>query len=134
MSKLAFFDLDKTLLSYNSANAWLRREFKQGHINTISALKAGFWLLQYHLGMSSMEEPIRKAGRFVTGTLELDMIERVAEFWEQEVRHNIRHRANEVLEKHRKSGDHIALLTSSSNYLGGFAAEHWNIPHTHTTV
>ena len=31
--------------------------------------------------------------------------------------------------RHRRKGDVLALLTSTSNYLSYHAAKHWNIPH-----
>ena len=60
---------------------------------------------------------------------ESDMKERVRLFWEEEVRQNLRSQADEIIEKHRTAGHHLAILTSSSNYLSAFAAEHWGISH-----
>ena len=47
---VAFFDLDKTLLSKNSGGLWVRSELRQGFITPSQAVRAGLLLLGYHLG------------------------------------------------------------------------------------
>ena len=129
MSKLVFFDLDRTLLSYNSASGWVRRELKLGFINRFTALKGAFFLLQYGLGISSMEKPIRQAGKLLAGSKEKDLIHRTNAFWEEEVRHQIRDKSHQVLQEHRTKGHQLVLLTSTSIYLARCAAEFFGIEH-----
>lgn len=129
MSKLVFFDLDRTLLAYNSASGWLRSEVRLGFISRYTAFRGFFLLLQYGLGISSMEKPMRKAGQMLKGAKEDDLINRTNAFWEREVKHRIRDKANHVLEQHRAQGDQIVLLTSTSIYLGRCAASHFGIQH-----
>ena len=47
---IAFFDVDKTLLSVNSATLWLKREFKAGSITPWQTARAAFWVFLYERG------------------------------------------------------------------------------------
>jgi len=129
MSKLVFFDLDGTLFSYNSAYAWMMQELRGGHITWWQALRGCWWYLLYALGISGMDEAIRKASLIAKGQKETEMRERVRIFWEKEVSQNLRKQSAEIIEAHRKQGDQLAILTSSSDYLSEYAAAHWDIPH-----
>ena len=129
MAKLVFFDLDGTLFSYNSAYGWMKREFREGHITLWQAIRGWWWLLLYSIGVAKMDDAIRKAALVGRGQKETDMKERVRRFWEEEVRHKLRSHAVECIETHRAAGHHLAILTSSSNYLSAYAAAHWKIPH-----
>ena len=99
MAAIAFFDVDKTLLSVNSASLWLRREFKSGNISRLQALKAGFWISLYQLGFARMEDVLTKA----VST------------------------ARAAVLRHKERGDLVFLLTSSSNYLSAPIADELNL-------
>ena len=44
---VAFFDLDKTLISRNSATLWIRYELAERRITFGQALRAAGWVLRY---------------------------------------------------------------------------------------
>jgi hypothetical protein len=44
MARIAFFDVDKCVLSVNTATLWVRRELRAGNISTAQALRASFWV------------------------------------------------------------------------------------------
>jgi HAD superfamily hydrolase (TIGR01490 family) len=116
---LALFDLDRTLLSVNAGQLWVRRELRLGYIGRWQATKAAAWIFGYHLGFSRMEKVLEDAIATLGGEDEADVVARTLRFYDEEVAHTYRPRAREVVEKHRARGDTLALLTSTSIYLAG---------------
>lgn len=114
---IAFFDLDRTLLSVNSGSGWVRSEFADGFITRWQLVRATLWLARYHLGLADMEQVLRDAVMAYAGHPEAELRERTRLFYEREVRHRVRPGVPEVLERHRAAGDELVLLTTSSNYL-----------------
>ncbi len=119
---VAFFDLDKTLLSVNSGSLWIRRELALGHITRLQALRASLWIARYHLGFVSMEDAVLVAISQLAGTSAQALQERTATFYAEQVRPLYRPGALRALEEHRGAGDRLVLLTSSSGYLSELVA------------
>ena len=111
MSSIAFFDLDLTLLSCNSATLWLKRQLREGHISRLDALKMAGWIGMYQMGMADIESVVRKAIGGLEGKDEHDIRTRTEVFWAEEVVNMIRPEARTVLEQHRTAGDALVLLT-----------------------
>ncbi len=116
--RIAFFDLDQTLIAANSARMWIRREVALGQITKGQALRAGAWLLQYELGFASVEEAVGRAIAALAGTRSADIRERTHSFYERQVRPLFRPGAMAELAARRACDDRLVLLTSSSNYMG----------------
>lgn len=123
MRSVAFFDLDLTLLSINSAKLWVQREWEHGFVSKRQVLQALVGLVFYKLGMSHTENLVLDAIRALRGQKERDIIDRTLAFWDDDVRELIRPKAHAVVEMHRQRGDYLFLLTSSSNYLSAPAAD-----------
>jgi HAD superfamily hydrolase (TIGR01490 family) len=119
---IAFFDLDRTLLSQNSGTLWIRRELRLGHITRLQALRAIWWLTRYQLGVSSMEDALDEAISALAGSSAHAIKERTRAFYEQEVRGLYRRGARLALEHHRREGHQLVLLTASSSYLSDLVA------------
>lgn len=120
---VAFFDLDKTLLAVNSGSLWIRRELALGHMTRGQALRAGLWLVRYHLGFVTMEDAVLRAMSTLAGTDARALQERTAAFYTEQVRTLYRPGALRALEEHRAAGDRLVLLTSSTGYLSELVAE-----------
>ncbi|MCP3141171.1 HAD family hydrolase [Pyxidicoccus xibeiensis] len=120
---VAFFDLDKTLIAANSGSLWVRRELELGHITRMQALHASLWIARYHLGFVSMQDAVARAIALLAGSPARPIQERTARFYEELVRHLYRPGARAALEEHRRAGDRLVLLTSSSGYLSELVAE-----------
>jgi HAD superfamily hydrolase (TIGR01490 family) len=119
--RLAFFDLDRTLLSVNSGTLWVRRELALGHISKRQAMRAMWWLARYQLGFASGEEMVAEAVTHIEGTPSATLRSRTGAFYETEVRSTFRPGALEAVERHRGAGDRLVILTSSSNLLAELA-------------
>jgi len=120
--RIAFFDLDKTILSVNSGVLWVRREVALGHLSKRQALRAMAWLARYHFGFASAEAMVEEAVSHVVGTSSASFKERTERFFHEEVRHTYRPGARQAIEQHRREGRRLVMLTSSSHYLAELVA------------
>jgi len=120
--RIAFFDLDRTLIAQNSGSLWVRREVELGHIRPWQALQAAAWVTAYELGFSRIEAALQRAIFTLAGSAEQEMRERTAAFYDTHIRSLYRPGALLAIEQHRKAGDALVLLTSSSQYLGELVA------------
>ncbi len=123
MRGIAFFDLDKTILSVNSGTLWVRREVALGHLAKRQAFKAMTWLARYHLGFASAEAMVSEAVAQITGTQAAALRERTQRFFTEEVRQTYRPGALQAIEQHRREGRRLVMLTSSTHYLSELVAE-----------
>ncbi len=114
---IAFFDLDKTLLPYNSAGRWVRAEVAGGHMSRWQAARAAWWIVRYQLGLADIDRAIRDSIASLRGTPEAAIAERTAAFYRAHVAGRYRPGARQALGAHRAAGDRLVLLTSSSAYL-----------------
>lgn len=124
---IAFFDLDKTILAENSGALWVRSELRDGFITWGQAARAWVWLTRYHLGFARLEDALLESIACLTGIVEAELKARTLTFYEREVRSLVRPGAREALELHRKRGDGLWLLTSSSSYLSEAVAAELSI-------
>lgn len=119
---IAFFDLDKTLLSVNSGMLWVRREVALGNLSKRQALRALVWLVRYHFGFASAEAMVEEAVAHLAGTSSAVFQDRTNQFFHEEVRQTYRPGALEAISRHRKAGERLVMLTSSSHYLARLVA------------
>ena len=117
MGAIAFFDVDKTVLSRNSAAMWVRRERRLGNLTWSQALRGAFWAALYELGLIHADDLIRDAARTLQGRREHDVVERTLAFWREEGAGLIPPGARAAIARHRAQGDRCWLLTSTSCYL-----------------
>lgn len=121
--RLAFFDLDKTILAVNSGSLWVRREVALGHLSKRKALRAASWLFTYTLGFASADSMVEEAVSTLRGTSANELRERTERFFHEQVRQTYRSGALEAIERHRAAGDTLVMLTSSTNYLARLVAD-----------
>ena len=114
---IAFFDLDRTILSVNSGTGWVIREWKQGRLGYRKLLRALSWLAQYRLGLADLGDSIRMAVADLEGSLEQDIRMRSELYWDEVVVNHIRKQARETIEEHRQNDDKLVLLSGTSVYL-----------------
>jgi len=120
---LALFDLDKTLLSVNSATLWVRREVALGQMKKRRALRALAWLATYQLGLFPAEELVAQAIAEVKGLPLADLAARTRSFYDTHLRRAFRPGGLDVLAEHRAQGDACVLLTSSTHLVAELAAQ-----------
>ena len=127
MRRAAFFDLDGTLLTVNSAHLWIRRERRLGRVSLWQLIRVAVMLAGYRLGFLNMERALRAALGQLVGVPESDIRAQTRQWWIDEVRPFIAPGAKAVVEQHRKDGDLLVLLTSSSKYASEMAIEEFGL-------
>ena len=127
MRPAAFFDLDGTLLTVNSASLWVKRERRLGRITAWQLLRVAVMLGGYRLGFLDMERALRAALAELRGESEAEVRRQTRQWWLDEVRPFIAPGARAVLERHRRAGEPLVLLTSSSLYASEMAREEFGL-------
>jgi HAD superfamily hydrolase (TIGR01490 family) len=125
---LALFDIDRTLIAINSANSWVRHEWRGGRLSTWDAVRGAYWVGRYHLGLDAgMEEVYRDAVRLIAGQEEEAVAARTRAWFAAEIAPTVRPGALEALARHRAAGDRLVIATSSSPYAAAAAAATWGL-------
>jgi HAD superfamily hydrolase (TIGR01490 family) len=130
MTTAAFFDLDGTLLTVNSANLWIRRERRLGRMRAWHAAQALWMLARYRVGMLDMESMLRWGLARLRGATEDSVRRETQEWWREDVRQFVAPGARAVLDRHRRAGDLLVLLTSSSIYASEMARDEFGLDAT----
>ncbi len=115
--KIAFFDLDRTVLHGNSAKLWVRAEFRRGALRKRDTLKAFAYLAAYRLGAANFEGALKQSIATLQGTKESELAARSAGFYHREMKPLVRRDARSAIDDERSRGNRLVLLTSSSPYL-----------------
>jgi HAD superfamily hydrolase (TIGR01490 family) len=120
---IAFFDLDRTLLPVNSAWLWIVYELEHGYLNWRQVAQASGWLTAYHLGIASLDRPLRAAIATYQGSPADELRSRTRDFYVRKIAGGFRPGGLRALKAHRDAGDSVVLLTTSSTYLSERVSE-----------
>lgn len=119
----AFFDLDGTLLSVNSARLWIRSEFREQRLSRWQVLQGAFYLVAYHFGLVTMDSALGEALATVRGVSEETIRQRTRRWFDDEVVRFVAPGGKAAVDEHRRLGHRVVLLTSSSPYESEIACE-----------
>src|SRR5690606_5205381 len=98
----ALFDIDGTLLSVNSAPLYARYLRRHGRARRRDLLRTAFYLLQYRLNLLDIERAAERAGGFIAGQREEDVIEFCSRWYEEVVRAYVVPAMRDVVRVHRE--------------------------------
>ncbi len=126
---LALFDMDRTLLTANSASLWLRFEHQEGRLSRLDVLRGLVWLLQYKLGRMDMGAVTERALALSAGHDARLLEERIERWHRQMVRPTISRKAVGRLEAHRRAGHDLAILTASTQFGASLVARELGVEH-----
>lgn len=127
MNRAAFFDLDGTLLTVNSGSLWIKSEQKLGNVSRLVIAEFLIYHLAYKFGLINMEYVMNRLLRTIKGQKE-DLIQKRTEEWfHRDVVQFVAKEAKACIEKHRKQGHKLILLTSSSKYESGAALKYFGL-------
>ncbi len=125
--RTAFFDLDRTLIGFNSAMAYAKWEHRNGRIGTLKLVQSAAWMGLYHLSLINMNRAYQRAVASYRGVSADELDQRTQEFFADQVTDSLLPAAAIALSKHREAGDRLVLLSSTSSYLAAAATERWNL-------
>ncbi|HSI04255.1 MAG: HAD family hydrolase [Myxococcota bacterium] len=115
--RVAFFDLDRTLVHGNSARLWVRHEWRRGALRNRIFLKGLAYLAAYRMGYADVEDALRLGITTLAGQRESELSALAVSFYAREVKPLLRRDARSAIARHRAAGNKLVLLTSSSPYL-----------------
>ena len=116
MTRVALFDMDKTLVRENTAKLFTRYLRDQGEATFGDSLQVSWWLLKYSLGLLNAPEVAKKALATYRGTRESEMARKCEHWFPNYVLPFVSPEARRAVEKHRGQNDHLVIATSATVY------------------
>lgn len=134
MARLALFDMDRTLLSKETASLYVRYQREVGEATTRDLLRTLSWVAQYTIGTLDMNKVARKALKTLEGTSELAMASRCDDWFHRRVERYITDGGRLAVRAHRERGDVCAIVTGASVYVSRPLARVLEVPYVVSTV
>lgn len=129
--KLALFDLDETLIGGDSASLWGTFMYHAGWVNDAAFIDAEQAMMRrYADGSLSMEEYMRFTLAPLTDRTTQDVAAQVARFINKAIKPIIRPAAVRCLERHRRQGDRLILISATGEHLVTPVADCLGIPES----
>ncbi len=125
MRGAAFFDLDRTLIPFNSGMRYARWEHRAGRLALRHLLESGVWLALYHLSLVDMTRAYEKAVGLYKGLHRDELDLRTRTWFADEIEHALLPAARAAIAEHRAAGRPVVILTSTSSYMATIATERW---------
>ena len=129
MRRAAFFDMDKTLLSVDTAMSWTKFLYRRGELPAPMLAKAIYWSTLYKLALLDMESVFTRLCEGLRGDLESDMIEKCAVWYRDHVAPFVSPAGRVAIEHHRQAGDIVVIATGSTSYAATPVARAVGIEH-----
>ncbi len=129
MKSAALFDVDKTLVSVNTARLYVRWRIGRRELGIVDYLKLSRVLASYALGTLDPEIAAEKGFRALVGYREAQMREECRVWYEKEVRRHITVLGRREVARCRENGMTCALLSASTAYLTEPLAEDLGVEH-----
>lgn len=131
---IAFFDFDRTLVTANTANLWLKSMWQQGKLSPRQAAASFGWLLCYNFGFAPLESGMHKAISLLKGQKKELFVSQVKNFYDTQVCNLYRPGGLKAVQEHRSKGDKVVLLTTSINHLSDLVVQDLKLDHGIATV
>jgi HAD superfamily hydrolase (TIGR01490 family) len=113
----AFFDLDQTLVACNTGRLFLQDLRRRGEISLAKAIRALGWLAKYRLALVDLPTITAHVADFLRGRAERDFAEQCQRLVEDEILPRLLPAGLRAVEKHRRDGHALALLSSSPRFI-----------------
>jgi HAD superfamily hydrolase (TIGR01490 family) len=128
--QLALFDLDLTLLPIDSADTWSRHILRRGGLdpNTYGARVHEF-ARSYESGTFDVDGYARFQMELLARFPRASLDAWHAEFMEVHVRPHVRREARALVDRHRRMGHELALVTGTNAYVVAPIAREFDIEH-----
>lgn len=129
MRSAALFDVDRTLVTVNTARLYVRWQMQRRDASVLDYLRVSRALFQYAFGILEPEHAARHAFGTVRGTSEAELREECLHWYTRVVRPHISRHGRREVERRRSEGHTCAILSASTPYLTEPLAEELGIDH-----
>lgn len=123
-SYVAAFDLDRTIISVNSARLIVKASRRLGLMQKKDFLRAIGYSIVYKFDLKDANKIVENMSQWLKGLKEKDVIDLIEGQVVQNVLDLIRPEIRKVLEKHRKENARLVLLSSAMPYICNPIAQH----------
>jgi HAD superfamily hydrolase (TIGR01490 family) len=134
MTRAALFDMDRTLLSQETASLYVRYQRRIGEASARDLARTLAWVAQYTLGVLDHAAVARKVVRTLEGMPENQMAARCDEWFQKDVERFITDGGRVAVARHLAAGDTCAIVTGASLYASRPLASRLGIPHVVASV
>lgn len=131
---IAFFDMDKTLLSKSSGTLYVRYLWQRRMISTAELLGVLIVSLQYSLNLLNFPHAMVRLSNYVKGG-DAVVTKRLCDRWvKEDVLQYIAPQGLARLREHQSRGDKVILLSASPQFAVEPVARHLDIPYRCTEL
>jgi HAD superfamily hydrolase (TIGR01490 family) len=128
--RLALFDLDHTLLPIDSADTWSHHVVRRGGLDAeLYGARIRNFARTYQAGTFDVEGYVRFQMELLARFPRASLDAWHAEFMDQFVRPHVRREALALVDRHRRAGDELALVTGTNSYVVTPIAREFGIEH-----
>jgi len=124
ISYIAFFDLDRTIISSNSGKSLVRYAYSTGLMNITDLIRGGVYSLLYKLNLRETTRIITSMVRWVKGLPESKMKKLSADIFNNRIRYTIHSEVEAEINFHKKNGALVVILSSSISEICNKVAEY----------
>jgi HAD superfamily hydrolase (TIGR01490 family) len=127
--RAAFFDMDYTVLTIESGLSWMQFLYRRGELSRLGMLRSFYWFALYKLAILDMELLASKLVADLEGDPESEMVRKCEVWYREVVAHRVAPGAVAAIERHRRAGDLVVLLTGSTQYVAEVVGQSLRMDH-----
>jgi HAD superfamily hydrolase (TIGR01490 family) len=127
--RAALFDLDRTIVTRDTASLFVRYERSRGDASALDLLRVAWWMACYTVGALDAERVAAKAALRYREKTETWLSARGKECYAALTRAYVSDEARRVVEQHQNAGALVAIVTSGTEYTARPLADDLNIEH-----
>lgn len=131
--RAAFFDMDHTVLTIDTGMSWMRFLRRRGELPLVEMARAVYWSLLYKAAILDLESLATRLVRDLAGEAEADMRAKTELWFRTDVGPRVAARAARSIERHRRAGDMVVLLTGSTQFAAEELGRNLGMDHTLST-
>jgi HAD superfamily hydrolase (TIGR01490 family) len=129
VTRLALFDMDRTLLRTETASLYARFQRDEGLATQREVARALVWVGLYTFGLLDAAKVAEKALGGLRGTPEITLAHRCDDWFTRYVEVHITDRGREAVREHRARGDVCCIVTGATPYAARPLARRLGIEH-----
>ena len=126
--------MDRTLLRVETVSLYVKHQRRMGEATWLDAMKAGYWLLQYTLGVLDAPRVADQVLMGLKGMPETVLAARCDDWFVEYVEKHITDAGRLAVRRHAEAGDICAIVTAASPYASRPLARILGIPHVVSSV
>ena len=128
-TRVALFDLDRTLVRMETASLFVRYRRDRGEATFRDTVRVAYWAAQYTFGRIDASDVAARALAALSGLPEAELVRQCEEWFPKYVAQHICARARRAVDTHLFRGNDVAIVTGASPYAARPVARALGIEH-----